>query len=90
MKLVGHRPEPRRAATEDRLDPGQQLPDREGLGHVVVSADVQPENLVDLLAPGRQDENRDAAAVFADLATDLVTAQRGSIRSRMTRSGFCS
>jgi hypothetical protein len=43
-----------------RLDPGSQLPRAERLGDVIVAADFQAQDTVDLFAPSRQEQNRDA------------------------------
>ena len=47
------------AAPEHRLDPGDELPRAERLRDVVVRADREPDELVDLLGPGRQQDHRD-------------------------------
>src|SRR5438270_1664396 len=49
-------PVPRRSLdpTEDRLHPGDELPRREGLGHVVVGPELQAEHAVDLSVARRE------------------------------------
>ena len=50
----------------ERLDPGQQLADREGLGHIIVRADGQAPDLVLLLALGAEDDDADLLVGTAD------------------------
>jgi len=59
--------------TKERTDPGQQLGQAEGLGDVVVGAGVEPDHQVHLVGPGRQDQDRNGAAVRADAPADLKT-----------------
>jgi len=47
----------RSGAAQDRPDPGEQLAQREGLGHVVVGSELKPADAVDFLAPrGEHDD----------------------------------
>ncbi len=41
------------------MDPGHQLAGGEGLGHVVVGAELETQDPVDLVVAGAQDEHRD-------------------------------
>jgi hypothetical protein len=41
------------------MDPGDQLAGREGFGHVVVGTELQPQDPVHLVVPGREHEDRD-------------------------------
>src|SRR6266850_5847678 len=59
----------RRAAAHHGLDPCEQLPGGERLGHVVVGAGLERGHLVLLLDPGRQQHDRDVLGA-------LVRAQR--------------
>ncbi len=45
-------------ASKERLDPAHQLPQAERLCEVVVGAELQADDLVDLLVPGGQHEDR--------------------------------
>ena len=56
------------------MDPGHQLPGREGLGHVVVGPELEPEDAVDLVVPGTEDEHRDTDRSAAALAGTLATS----------------
>src|SRR5579884_236641 len=53
------RPRGRLAAAENGPDPGQQFPGIERLGQIVVSADLQSYDAVDILAARREHEHRD-------------------------------
>ena len=48
-------------AAQDRAEAGDQLPRRAGLGHVVVGAQLEPHDAVDVVALGGQHQHRDAA-----------------------------
>ena len=48
----------RLSAPQNGINPGHQLPGREGLGHVVIRPHIEPPNPIRLLAPGRQHDNR--------------------------------
>jgi hypothetical protein len=64
-------------AAEDGPHPGQQLADGEGLGHVVVGAQLEPDHLVDLLpARGEHDDGLVEALAAQGLA-DLQAAGPG-------------
>ena len=56
---------------EEGLDPAQELPQPEGLGHVVVRAELQADDLVDLVVAGREHEHRGLGAGSAEAAEDL-------------------
>ena len=58
------------AAAQLGADPAEQLADRERLGDVVVGADLEPDDLVDLLVLGGQQDDRHRAA-GADVAADV-------------------
>jgi hypothetical protein len=54
---------PGHVATAERgLDPAAELPDREGLGYVVVGAHLEPGDLVDLVPLRRQHDDRHLTA----------------------------
>ena len=61
-------------AAQDRLDPGQQLGAAERLGDVVVGTDLEPDDAVDLVALGREDDHRRGDALAAQDAEDLDAA----------------
>ena len=44
---------------EDRSNPGSQFPRREGLDNVIVSAKFQPEDAVDLIPSGGEQDHGD-------------------------------
>ena len=58
------------------LDPGQQLARRVRLGDVVVGADLQPDDLVDLAVLGGQHDDRHGAAL-AQLPAHVDAGQAG-------------
>ena len=58
------------APAERRVDPGQELLDAEGLGHVVVGAQVERADLVGLGPAGRQHDDADVGQL-ADVAAQL-------------------
>src|SRR3954453_2123644 len=61
--LVGDRVAPRHpAAPERRLDAAAELAQRERLGDVVIGAELEPEDLVDLLGLRREHDDRHGAA----------------------------
>ncbi len=60
----------RRRAAEDRLHAGHQLARVERLREVVVGADLEPDDLVDVLVARGQHQDRDVGAL-ADPAADL-------------------
>ena len=64
------------AAAQLGADPAEQLADRERLGDVVVGADLEPDDLVDLGVLGGQQDDRHRAA-GADVATDVEAAAAG-------------
>ena len=57
-------------AAEDALDPGHELARVERLRHVVVRADLEPDDLVDVLVPRGEHEDRDIRGL-ADATTEL-------------------
>ena len=61
------------AAAQLRAHAADQLADRERLGHVVVGADLEPDDLVDLGVLGGQQDDRHRAA-GADVAADVEAA----------------
>ncbi len=58
---------------QDRLHPADELSGRERLGHVVVGAELQAEDAVDLVAPGRQHDDRHVG-LLTDVAREVETA----------------
>ena len=69
----------RHAAAEHRADARQQLARVEGLGQVVVGAELEADDLVDVLAPRRehQDRQRRPLGRRPDAATDLQAVDAG-------------
>src|SRR5438477_9482273 len=67
------------SAARDRADPGDELARREGLGHVVVGADLEAEDLVTLLdAAGDHDDGNGAGlGVLLEATADLPAVQLG-------------
>ena len=55
-------------AAQHRADPGDDLLEAEGLGHIVVPADGQPLDLVVEAVPGGDEDDRDVPAALAQLA----------------------
>src|SRR5581483_680950 len=68
--LDGPAPPAEPSATQDGTDPGRELPDRERLDHVVIRPQLQAENPVDLLAAGREHDDRDVG-LLPDLASQV-------------------
>src|SRR5437773_448769 len=66
-----------RAPAQDRLHPQDQLPHRERLHDVVLGAELEPEDAIDLFAPRGEHEHRNAARLRLRLqrATDLVAGE---------------
>jgi hypothetical protein len=62
---------------EDGLDPGHQLAGGERLGHVVVGAQLEAENPVGLLLPGRDDDDRHPPATLAQRPGHLEPVHPG-------------
>jgi hypothetical protein len=60
---------------EQGADPRAELADRERLRHVVVGAQVQPDDAVRLLAAGGQHQDRDFDPVGPQLPADVVPAR---------------
>src|SRR5712692_283893 len=66
----------RRCAAHHSIDAGEHLADRKRLGDVVVRAELEADNLVDLGILGRDHDDRHAAAL-AQRATEVETAHAG-------------
>jgi hypothetical protein len=64
------------AAPQDRPEPGADLARRKGFAHVVVRAQLQPEDAVDLLAARREKDDGQLAGL-ADGAADVETVAIG-------------
>src|SRR5664280_939487 len=60
-------------APEQRLDPAHQLAQAERLGEVVVRPELEADDLVHLVVPGGQDQNRHLSVGRTDPAQDLKT-----------------
>ena len=75
-------------ATEQRRDPGLQLAQREGLGEVVVGADLEADQPVDL-GGARADDHDVAVADHPDLAADLdpVEVGQGEVEGHQVGEG---
>src|SRR5262249_10580117 len=68
------RPAVELAAAQLGAHAAEQLAYREGLGHVVVGADLEPDHLVDLGVLGGEDDDRHGAA-GAHVAADVEAAR---------------
>jgi len=81
----------RRDAAKDRLHPRDELPGIERLRHVVVGADLEPDDLVDVLVARGQHQDRDVGALAqapADLdAVDVGQHQVEDDQRRLLRLG---
>ena len=64
-------------ASKQRLDAGQEFPDPEWLGHVVVGAGVEPDDLVHFLAFGGEHQDGGTDAGLAEEAADFVPVDLG-------------
>ena len=64
-------------APQERLDPAHQLAQPERLGQVVVGAELEADDLVDLVVARRQDEDRHLGAGRAEAAEDLEAVHAG-------------
>ena len=67
-------------AAEDGLDPGQQLAGREGLGDVVVGAELEAEDAVVFSSTGGDEDDGDGAegGVIAQAAADVEAVSPGN------------
>ncbi|MNL31347.1 hypothetical protein D3C87_1531310 [compost metagenome] len=65
------------AAAQQGLDAGDQLAEAEGLDQVVVGADLEADDAVDLLALGGEHDDGDVVLLAAQKAADLEAAQLG-------------
>ncbi len=61
---------------QNRLDAAHELARREGLGHVVVGAELESQDAVDLVAPRRQHDDRDAG-LSAQISGDVEAGLPG-------------
>ena len=64
-------------AAQQRLDPAHQLAQAERLGQVVVGAELEADDLVDLVVAGGQDEDRHLGAGRPQAAQDLEAVHPG-------------
>ena len=74
LDRLGERRAVELAAAQLGADAAEQLAHREGLGDVVVGADLEPDDLVDLGVLGGQDDDRHGAA-RAHVAADVEAAR---------------
>ena len=63
-------------ASQDRFDPGNELAGIERFREVIVGADLEPDDLVDVIVAGRQHEDRDVRAL-ANPSADVDSVQVG-------------
>src|SRR5216683_6102601 len=63
-------------AAKDGADAGHQFAWVEGLGEIVVRSDLEPDNTVNVLAPRRQQQNRNPRTI-SDSAQDVEAVQPG-------------
>lgn len=68
-------------APEQRRDAGEQGSGGEGLGDVVVGAELQAERLVDLAVTRGEQDDRQLAATLAQLAAEAEAVERGMFTS---------
>ena len=61
---------------QDRIYPRDQFARAERFGHIVVAADFEPEDAIDFLVAGRQEQDRRIGGL-ADLAADLQPVHLG-------------
>ena len=64
-------------AAQERLDPAHELAQAERLGQVVVGAELEPDDLVDLVVAGGQHEDRHLGAGRPQPAQDLEAVHPG-------------
>ena len=64
-------------AAQQRLDPAHQLAQPERLGQVVVGAELEPDDLVDLVVARGQDQHRHLGPRGAQTAQDLEAVHPG-------------
>ena len=64
-------------AAQERLDPAHQLAQAERLGQVVVRPELQPDDLVDLVVAGGQDEDGHLGAGRPEAPEDLEAVHPG-------------
>jgi hypothetical protein len=74
--IAGGRRRPPLAPPDDRPDPGGQLPEAERLRHVVVGAELEADDLVELAVLGRQHDDR-RIRLGPDRPADLDARQLG-------------
>ena len=70
---------PRAGAAQHGAHAGQQLAQREGLGDVVVGAELEAAHAVDLLAPRGEHDHRHVHAATAELAAHVPARSSGII-----------
>ena len=75
-------------APQQRLDPAHQLAQAKRLGHVVVGAELQADDLVHLLVAGGQDQDRCLGAARAEASQNLeaVDARQADVQDYEIRS----
>ncbi len=74
-------------AADVGLDPGQQLPHGEGLGDIVVRAQLQAQDLVGLLLPGGEHQNGGGAALLPDGSADVKAIALGQHQVQQNQIG---
>ena len=79
IDLLGRRAFP--GPAQDGPHPRHQLAGRERLDQVVVGAELEAEDAVDLVVAGREEEDGHRAA-GADLAADVVAVERARAARR--------
>ena len=62
-------------AAKQGVNPRQQFPDAEGLGDVIIGAEVEPDHLVEFLAFGGEHQDGRGDFLRAKLLADVVAAQ---------------
>ena len=79
----------RLGAPQDGMHAGDELARRERLRHVVVGAQLEPGDAVDLLVPRRHDHDRQARALPGSSGRGRGRPRPGSWRSRIARRMSC-
>jgi hypothetical protein len=62
-------------AAKEGVDAGEQFAHAEGLGEVIIGAEIEADDLVNLLAFGREHQDGQGNLLCAELFADLVAAE---------------
>lgn len=75
-------------SAKDGANAGDEFANAERLGYVVISASVEPADLVDLLPPRREDDDRDKRIEAAEFFADLEAVGVGEHQIEQDGFGF--